>query len=379
MSASGVVLEGPLLENTANNLSPEGRRALRWGRREVLWQASSLQRVRHCGRVVVDVDAGVTGRNVDGVGGLVGLQHCGSVWADPVCAGRILVHRALEIGEVLGEAVRQGYVLAFLTFTLRHHLGQRLSDVWDGARSSWQAAISGKYWQAAKATGVVGWVRVWEVTYGSNGWHPHAHVVMVLKPAAGRLLDQIAGGMYRRWDAAARKLGFDTVRAAQDWHLVHGPNSADEVGAYLAKLANTPDEGAGLGLELTHTLPGRSAAATATRPPWGILDHLVLTGEAEAHELWHEWEAGSKGKRQIGWSKGLRERFVNEVELTDDEIVAQELGTHQHDVLKLDTSTFRELVKVRGRSLELVDALGRGVGPQLLDSWGLRYTLVKGD
>lgn len=100
VSASDGLLEGPLLENVANNLSPAARRRLRHARRDVLWRASSLARARCCGRVLQDLDAGARARLRDGVAGWAGLQHCASVWVCPVCASRILVHRALEMGAV---------------------------------------------------------------------------------------------------------------------------------------------------------------------------------------------------------------------------------------------------------------------------------------
>lgn len=373
--------EGPALENIANNLSPEARRRLRYGRREALWRASELRRVRHCGRVVQDRSAGVRARLSEGVGGFAGLQHCGSVWADPVCASRILVRRALEIGTVLGGAINEGYWLAFGTFTLRHHLGHPLAETWKAAQTGWQAAISGAHWQAAKDLGVEGWVRVWECTHGCNGWHPHVHFVLVLDGNAAAQLDSIVGGMFERWQRAVGRLGYESIRVAQDWHLVQGAQAGHDLGGYLSKLATSVD-GEGLGLELTHGLAGRSLAVTATRPTWAILDHLMTTGEASALTMWHEWERGSKGKRQIGWSKGLRERFGPEVdEMSDDEIVAEELGCADDDVLHFEADAWRELVSSPGRPLRVLEVLERaGVGAVcvLLDSWGVKYRLLVG-
>lgn len=380
--ASGPLLEGPLLENIANNLSPDDRRRSRYKRRELLWRASSLPRAKCCGRALVDVDAGVRARLRDGVAGYAGLQHCASVWVCPVCASRILVHRALEMGAVLQRAVELGYSLAFCTFTMRHHLGHRLDQLWSGGQKAWQAAISGKYWQAAKALGVQGWVRVWEVAYGRNGWHVHVHLVLVLTAGAAAQLDGIASGMWERWDRALERSGLTSLRVGQDWHLVHGATAADDLGGYLAKLANST-EGEGLGLELTHGLPGRARTVAATRPTWALLDHLQRTGEAPALELWHEWERISKGKRQVGWSKGLREQFAPEVvEATDDEIVAEELGTASDDVLRLDAEAWKELVRWSGRPVELLEFLERGgveLAAAALHHWGIRHELVKGD
>lgn len=133
---------------------------------------------------------------------------------------------------------------------------------------------------------------------------------------------------------------------------------------------------AGLGLELTHSMPGRSRADLKTQPHWALLDRFVQTGDADALALWHEWERVSKGKCQVGWSKGLWECFAPEVEeLTDDEVVAQELGTANDDVLRMDAAAWRDLVSVPGRMVELLERAE--ISPEFarvtLDQWGIRY------
>lgn len=376
-------LQAPPLENTANNLSPDSRRRLRYERRAVLWQVSNLQRIRHCGRVPRSKNDGVTLRHIEGMAGLAGLQHCGSVWADPVCAGRILVHRALEIGAVLGRAIEQGYSLAFVTLTMQHRITQPLDLLWAAGQKGWQRSISGKYWTKVQHL-VEGWVRVWEVTYGANGWHLHVHCVMVLAPGAGAdELEQVAGGMFDRWSRGLVAAGLDAPRRiGQDWHIVTGANASEKLGEYLSKLADpapAPDSAA-LGLELTHSMPGRSAKSLATRPTWALLDELVATGDADSLDRWHEWERVSKGKRQVGWSKGLRERFAPDVEvLTDDDVVQQEVGTDHDDIVRWSGEQWRAFVAEPDRIvmlLEVTERAGRPGAVALLDHWGVEYELV---
>lgn len=192
--------EASRLENYANNASPltdsDSRRGLRFARREVLWKVSDLKRVRHCGRVPRSNDELIALRLTEGHAGFAGLQHCGSVWADPVCAGRVLLHRALEIGAVLGRAIESGYSLGFVTFTMRHHSAQPLELLWAAGQGGWRRVTSGKVWQRTLGR-IVGFVRVWEVNYGANGWHVHVHCVLVLE--RGSDLDEIASGMFNRW------------------------------------------------------------------------------------------------------------------------------------------------------------------------------------
>lgn len=375
---------GPRLENTANNASADGRRRLRFERREVLWRASSLQRVRHCGRVPRSNEDGLGLRLREGVAGVSGLQHCGSVWADPVCAGRVLLHRALEIGAVLGRAIEEGYVLAFVTLTMQHHRAQTLALLWGAGQKGWRRATGGRAWTKVQRL-LHGWVRVWEVTYGANGWHVHVHLVLVLAKGSGQAqLEEVAGGMFDRWSRGLQAAGLNAPRqVAQDWHLVRGDEASTQLGGYLAKMADQVDaeeRAAGLGLELTHSMPGRSANRIGTRPVWSLLDELVAFGEAETLALWREWETVSRGKRQVGWSRGLRERFAPEIEqLDDDEIVQQEIGTEEDELVHFRAEDWKELVAVPMRPLALLETTeraGLAGAVALLDAWGIGYEVT---
>lgn len=354
----------------------------------MLWRASKLKRIRHCGRVPRSNEGAVTFRVLDAVGGYSGVQHCGSVWACPVCAGRILVHRALEIGAVLGRAIEQGHPLGFVTLTMRHHQGQELAELWGAASKGWRRSISGKGWVAVEPM-VEGWVRVWEVTHGINGWHVHVHLVVVLAPGStGDDLDLVAGGMFDRWCRGLVAAGLEApLLRGQEWHLATGEAAAADLAEYLVKSVQVVDEAAqraatatGLGLELTHTMPGRAREGLKTQPVWSLLDDLVATGEASALARWNAWEQASKGRRQVGWSVGLRERFAPEVEeLSDDQVVAEELGTEADDVLAWTADQWRSFIARPDRAVALLDAAahgGRDAVVALVESWGVECTII---
>lgn len=377
VSGAQAAPEGPALETYANNSSPGARRRVRYQRRCTLWRASTLARTRKCGRVARGDS--VTLRRRENVAGFAGLTHCGSVWSCPVCAGRILVHRALEIGAVLGRAMEAGHALGFVTLTMRHDRSQPLADLFKAASKGWARVTSGKAWTLDQAD-VDGWVRVWEVTHGRNGWHVHVHLVLVMSPGStSDTLDGVATAMYGRWSRSLEASGLRAPRlVGQDWHLVAGDQAATDLAGYLAKMADAPDVGVSLGLELTHSQPGRAAAARRTRPVWALLDDLVQTGEASALRLWHEWEKASKGKRQVGWSAGIRERFAPEVEDIDDQaVVDAEVGTADDDVLVLDLTAWRQLLTDPGRILLLLEATeggGKTSATSLLDWWRIPWT-----
>lgn len=386
LDAAGGPKNGQPLENLANKVSApsdrDQKRRDRWAKRAVLWKVSELRRVAYCGRV--PRGSGVTVRARDGVAGFAGLQRCGSVWADPVCASQILTHRALEIGAVLGEAVRQGYGLGFFTLTMRHNRRQRLRELWDAAGKGWRRVITGRGWVAASEV-VDGWVRVWEVTQGRNGWHVHVHGVMVLRPEAGAVeFDQVMSGAYERWSRGLVAAGLEAPRrVGQEWHVVAGDEAAAELGRYLFKFAEASDteRAVSLGLELAYSLPGRSADGLRTRPVWSLLDDLVLTGDAEALERWHEWERDSKGRRQVGWSTGLRDRFAPVLdELSDDQVVAVEHGSADDDLVLIEAEGWRVLVSMPWEMpgvLEAAEAGGAVAVALLLESLGVDHQVIE--
>lgn len=327
----------------------------------------------------------VARRSPDGIAGFAGLQHCGSVWSCPVCSASILTHRALDIGAVLGQAVAEGFSLGFGTLTMRHRLSEPLRGLWEAAGKGWQRAISGCGWQAVQGRhGVVGWVRVWEVTDGRNGWHVHVHFVVVLGPgASAEDLDAVGLSMFGRWSKGLVAAGLEAPRlVGQDWHLAVGDRAASDLGEYLAKMVGGDRSAValGLGLELARTQPGRARSDLATRPVWSLLEAVAETGDLETVPRWREWETASKGRHQVGWSKGLRRRFQPDVEdLTDEEIADREIGSKEDDVAVISSAGWARLVMIRNGCTDVLDALevgGVDAMVEVLDRLGIEYELV---
>jgi hypothetical protein len=170
------------------------------------------------------------------------------------------------------------------------------------------------------------------------------------------------------------------LRVGQDWHIASGDDAGSQLGEYLAKSVAVVDSSAvadGLGLELTHGMSGRAREGLATRPVWSLLDDLAETGEIGT---WREWESGSKGRRQVGWSNGLRERFApSMVEESDQAIVDQVLGDETDDLAWWTADEWRVFIDHPTRARELLDVaqLGsRELVHDLLTAWGVRCTLI---
>jgi len=315
------------------------RRRRKWQRRADLRTITTLRSVKACGVVPIPQVQPMVCRteHADGscTAGFGGLLHCGSVWACPVCSAKVAARRAEEIRAVLEWALEQGYSASMATFTLRHFKGQSLEQCWDALGAGWRASIQGKYWVADQARyGLVGWVKAVEGTYGKHGWHVHVHVLMIWDrdgKAVQADAQTVAEGMHARFTRALQRKGFDSWRdsGGLDVRMASLDPDANGLHEYFTKMAHEVTGG--------YAKLGRGKGRT----PFQILDNAFETCLAEDFDLWFEWEQGSKGRRQLNWSVGLRAMAGLGQEQTDEEVAAEELTADER--LILSYSTWKQL------------------------------------
>ena len=91
------------------------------------------------------------------------LQSCGSVWACPVCAPRILAGRTAELGAVAGWARENSHTLMLSTLTVRHKATQSLGEVWDGINDGWSHVTAGAGWSGESVEGYARRLELWHI------------------------------------------------------------------------------------------------------------------------------------------------------------------------------------------------------------------------
>jgi len=325
---------GGSLENIANNSAlagqgpiPSDYRAVRWEARGLLWRESNLKRIRGCGRYAITSDGSVQVRANGQAVGYAGLASCGSIWVCPVDNAKIQAVRRLEVGAVLALALVEGSA-AFGAYTIRHHRGQALGVLWAGTNYCWNAVSVDLAVRKQRARmGWIGYVRAAECTVGLCGWHPHIHPLHLFsRPVTAAEVAELHRVEFRAWQAAALRLGFTApLEVAQHLHLLAG-DAGEPMGDYFTKASYTGARVESVGWEMTSTQTKSRTRASGSRTPWEVLAD-VAAGDADALDVWHEWEAGSKGKRALTWSRGLRARFGLGVEASDEDVAAVEVGT----------------------------------------------------
>lgn len=261
--------------------------------------------------------------------GFSSVERCGSVWACPTCSARIAATRAEEIsGAVtrwLDMDASHGALL--LTATVRHRRGQGLRMLWDAVQGGWRGVTQGAAWRGSKKTdgdlrryAIEGWVRAVEVTHGASGWHVHVHALVLTRRALSPVERQALGDrIFGRWSRAVQRKGLSAPTRSHgvDVRPVSRAGAA-EAGAYLGKGAGGVG---GVGAEVG--AGSLKSGRRQSRTPMEVLRDAGA-GDAGAVALWHEWEAGSRGRRQVGWSQGLRELLAVE-EISDQEAAEQEI------------------------------------------------------
>jgi len=304
------------LDNNANNLSRKDLRKLRaarYERRNALWSLTSLPRLKGCGRVRVSDLAGI--KLVGGTATYSGLATCGSVWCCPVCSAKINASRSHDVRTAIDLWGMKNKSFIFQTLTLRHHKGQSLTELWAGLSYAWQRLNSGAIAKREVAEyGQKGFIRVVELTYGKNGWHIHIHILRFLdNPISDDQVKTWSEQQYLRWAKALSDKGLASpLREAQDFKL---SRNAEDLAKYLTKQANY---GGKLGMELTSQETKK--AKLGGRKPFEILDDYIVNPTGEDRDLWLEYEAASKGKKQTHWSNGLRTMLGIDYEKTDEEL-----------------------------------------------------------
>jgi len=334
----------------------KSRRADRYRARAWLSTVTGLRRVSRCGRVSVieggEVLLRVTETPEGRLAGFGGLETCGSVWACPVCSAKIAARRTQEIEKLLAWNAGRGGSVALATFTMRHHSGHRLKALRKALTRAWRHITQHRAWKATrKELGCDGYVRAIECTHNDeNGWHLHIHLLLLFDgPVSAAMVEDWTDELYTLWSDGLAKNNMEASRAhGVDVRL--GTGALDGLGKYLSKLTY---EAAG----------GRwKKGRRGGRTPFELLDDAINTGNAEDFDAWFEWEQGSKGMRQLTWSRGLKAR-VGIDEVDDEEIAGEDEGG---DTLAVITP--RSWKSLYWHAAELLTVAEQG-GPEIALAW----------
>ncbi len=256
---------------------------------------------------------------------LGGVIRCNSVWICAVCARRIAELRKQELQEAIDNAVRLGFGVILVTLTFPHGLGDVLATILKKFSKAQRVFKSGKAAVARREKiGFLGEIRTLEVTHGANGWHPHAHSLWILDHVPTQEeMEAIQSEVYQAWRNACLKSGLPEPSKEHGVDVRGARNAA----AYVAKW--------GFAMEIAGGTSKRGK--TGSRSPWQLLADAT-EGDQRAALLWREFALAFFGKRQLFWSRGLRDKLKIAPELTEQELLdLDDKRSQQVAMLDLDT------------------------------------------
>lgn len=226
------------------------------------------------------------------------LQRCGSIWTCPVCAANISEKRKHEVKIAIDKHLACGGGIYLMTLTVPHYsfniLKVLLAQISQATRRFFGGTRASR--TAWADIGKVGHIKALEVTYGSNGWHPHFHTIVFTNeklPSCTSLTPLVSC-----WIDCVVKSGLPAPSHSHgfDWR------GAQYASQYINKW--------GIEHEVTksHLKQGKLGSLT----PWDILKHSMIQDYEYSNrmaKLFQEFAISFKGKRQLVWSKGLKSLY----------------------------------------------------------------------
>ena len=316
--ASGGAFLG-ILANKLSNRAQSGSTALQNYERYALQSAArsalSYERVGKCLRVPTSSEVQIHKTLASNTFHFQNLQTCGSIWHCPCCAAKISERRKNEVQAAISSHEAIGGQVFLLTLTLPHHINMSLKWVLETLLKAHKAFEQDRsYREGFKLTsGLVGKIRGLEVTYGANGWHPHLHMLLFVNEI--QKIKSVEQDLLAIWQKVVVKQGFDEPNH-HGLTLENGEKAAKYVGKW------------GLEHEMAKSHIKRSREGFT---PFDLLRTIVGTYSGngknvdvfDAVNLFREYGKTFKGRRQLVWSNGLRDRFHLGKEKTDEEIADQ--------------------------------------------------------
>lgn len=159
-----------------------------------------------------------------------GLLDCHSPWACPHCSPREMAKKGADIACAIDALAAQDLWAFMVTFTLPHHTKMSAEDSFSILKATWrnftknstksirnfnthtkkdgttvQYALKGDAAkQFKRELNIVHFVKVYEFTYGENGWHPHMHVLFWCHKSKWDLITKHQDPLLNLWWSSAK-------------------------------------------------------------------------------------------------------------------------------------------------------------------------------
>ena len=328
-------------------------------------------RVASCMRQRIDDLVKVIHHPEHGTASYGGVMTCGSVWTCPVCATRVAARRREEIERGAANWRAKGGGFLLVTFTLRHHKGQRLETLLETMNQGHRWARGGRVWQRlAREFGIRGAITSRETTIGGNGWHPHLHAIWFTDTTLTTAQNmQLTQAMSERWIKALKKYGGDANK--HNGFNIQVVNASDD--SSFKQAIDYPVKAAKQWSVVDELVKGGTKLARGESRNISQLLGMAHLGDTDAGKLFREYAHATKGDNLVVWTPGLRALCGLEDEEKTDGELAQEQEKGGEVVLLIPGEQWVTIC-AQGLRGKLLYAFMRG-GPGELASWGELHSL----
>jgi hypothetical protein len=291
-----------------------------------------------------------------GKAGFTGLETCNSVWMCPLCSKKISEKRRCELNRGLEVARNRDGKLGdhydvqpvMLTVTAQHNLMTDLGELTDALTSTWSAVTRSKGkddgWEHHVKPFLWGSIKALEVTHGKNGWHPHLHIILFIRAPDSKTAVEMVQNCRSVWKARLSARGFSSNEAGFQ------VQAADAAAGYISKW------GAAEEMTLSHSKVAKDP--NKGRNPWQLLAD-AMDGDKQASALFREYGQAFKGRKQLFWSKGLKDKCGIK-DKTDDEVAQEEEERGIQTVMEIQHFMFKPIARGRHQAelLNIVENKG---------------------
>jgi hypothetical protein len=173
-----------------------------------------------------------------------------------------------------------------MTLTIRHDNRMSLDDSINRINDAWASLQQRRQFRPLYLA-CTGTITTMEITYGTNGWHPHLHITLLAGPDQSYAQLVAATEQLRTlWSRLANHTKHNRFSIAHGLDLTWFGKDSATVAKYITKVAK----------EMT------LANTKSTRDPF----HLLDSDTPEATALYIEYATATAGRQCHRWSNGLR-------------------------------------------------------------------------
>ncbi|MBY8962047.1 protein rep [Flavobacterium sp. D11R37] len=262
-----------------------------------------------------------------------GVANCGGFWRCPVCALKISEAKKELLSGLIQQHQERGYSIGFLTLTIRHSFRIMLKASLDKLLRNYRSFMDNKPNRAfKKSLSFIGQVKTLEITYGSNGWHPHLHLLFFYKSDSLPAIRQFQRKFISSW--AKYKDNNGKVSAQNQQVLTR------DISDYVAKY------------DITSEMTKGSIKGSKGLTPFTALAKLALNNYETIEErnklygIYAHYVEATQGKHFVNISRELRKEYAEFLEnhdKTDDEIVNN--VEIDEILLKISVEVWRKIAK----------------------------------